>query len=52
LDYTPEITLGPRWMNSVLERPLRAEAKWLARGRTLPFGLSLLAVLQNTGPGT
>ena len=52
LDYTPEITLGSEWMNSVLERPLRAEAKWLARGGTLPFGLSLLAVLQNAGPGT
>jgi SAM-dependent methyltransferase len=49
LDYTPEITLGPEWLNAVLEQPLRAEARWLARGRTLPAGLSLLAVLQNAG---
>jgi SAM-dependent methyltransferase len=49
LDYTPEITLGPEWLNAVLEQPLRAEARWLARGRTLPAGLSLLVVLQNAG---
>lgn len=45
--YTPELKLGPAWLNGVLERPMRAEARWLARGRTLPAGLSLLAVLQN-----
>jgi len=45
--YKPEIALGPSWLNSVLERPLRAEARWLARGRTLPAGLSLMALLQN-----
>ena len=45
--YTPEIRLGPRWLNAVLERPLRLEARWLAQGRTLPAGLSLMAVLQN-----
>jgi SAM-dependent methyltransferase len=45
--YTPEITLGPTWLNAVLEWPLRIEAGWLARGRTLGVGLSLLAVLQN-----
>jgi SAM-dependent methyltransferase len=38
--------LGPPWLNGILERPLRAEARWLRRGRTLPAGLSLLAVLQ------
>jgi SAM-dependent methyltransferase len=38
--------LGPAWLNGILERPLRAEARWLRRGRTLPAGLSLLAVLQ------
>jgi SAM-dependent methyltransferase len=48
-DYTPEITLGPEWLNTLLEQPLRAEARWLARGRTLPLGLSLLAVLENAG---
>jgi hypothetical protein len=46
-DYTPELRLGPAWLNTALERPLRLEASWLARGRTLPAGLSLLAVLHN-----
>ena len=44
--YTNDLDLGPAWLNDVLERPLTLEASWLARGRTLPFGLSLLAVLQ------
>ena len=38
--------LGPL---SLMGQPLRAEATWLARGRTLPVGLSLLAVLENAG---
>jgi SAM-dependent methyltransferase len=46
-DYTPEVKLGPRWFNAVLERPLQLEARWLARGRTLPAGLSLMALLEN-----
>jgi SAM-dependent methyltransferase len=46
-DYKPELTLGPEWLNTALERPLRWEARWLARGRRLPAGLSLLAVLEN-----
>ena len=50
-DYTPDLQLGPAWLNGVLERPLRAEASWLARGRTLPAGLSLLAVLRNPASG-
>ena len=37
---------GPAWLNGVLEQPLRLEARWLARGGTLPAGLSLLAVLR------
>jgi SAM-dependent methyltransferase len=49
-DYTPQLGLGPAWLNEVLERPLRLEARWLARGGTLPAGLSLLAVLENPGP--
>ena len=49
-DYKPDLRLGPTWLNSVLERPLRFEASWLARGRTLPVGLSLMAVLENPGP--
>jgi SAM-dependent methyltransferase len=45
--YSPDLALGPDWLNDTLERPLRAEARWLARGRTLPVGLSLLALLRN-----
>lgn len=47
-DYKPELTLGPDWLNSLLEQPLRIEARWLASGRTMPAGLSLLAVLENS----
>jgi SAM-dependent methyltransferase len=49
-NYNPELTLGPAWLNSVLERPLRAEARWLDRGGTLPAGLSMLALLENPAP--
>jgi ubiquinone/menaquinone biosynthesis C-methylase UbiE len=44
----PEFDLHPgsKWLNSVLERPMRIEARWLGRGRTLPAGLSLLVVLE------
>jgi SAM-dependent methyltransferase len=48
--YRPELAGGPAWLNAILERPLQAEARWIARGRTLPAGLSLMAVLQNPGP--
>ncbi len=41
-----DLQIGPAWLNGMLERPLRMEAGWLARGRTLPAGLSLLAVVQ------
>jgi SAM-dependent methyltransferase len=43
--HNANLNLGPDWLNDALERPLRAEARWLARGRTLPIGLSLLALL-------
>ncbi len=46
-DYTPELKLGPAWLNGLLELPMRLEAQWLVRGRTLVAGLSLLAVLRN-----
>lgn len=44
--YTSDLELGPAWLNDVLEQPLRLEAGWLGQGRTLPAGLSLLAVLR------
>jgi len=46
-DYRPDLDIGPSWLNDLLELPLRAEARWLARGHTLPAGLSLMAVLRN-----
>ena len=49
--YTPDLELGPAWLNGALERPLRMEARWLARGRSLPAGLSLLAVMRNPATG-
>jgi SAM-dependent methyltransferase len=49
--YSPELELVPSWLNGLLERPLRAEARWLGRGRTLPAGLSLMALLKNSGSG-
>jgi SAM-dependent methyltransferase len=47
--YTNDLDVGPAWLNDALEQPLRLEARWLARGRTLPAGLSLLAVLRKPG---
>ena len=44
--YANDLAVGPAWLNSTLQWPLSLEAGWLARGRTLPFGLSLLAVLR------
>ncbi len=46
-DHAPDLELGPAWLNGVLELPMRLEARWLSSGRTLPAGLSLLAVLRN-----
>ncbi len=46
-EYTPDLKIGPDWLNGTLERPLRLEARWLARGGTLPAGLSLLAIMRN-----
>jgi hypothetical protein len=43
--YRNDLDIGPAWLNSALEWPLALEARWLARGGTLPAGLSLLAVL-------
>jgi SAM-dependent methyltransferase len=44
--YTNDLEVGPAWLNTALEQPLRAEASWLARGHTLPAGLSLIAVVR------
>ncbi len=49
--YTSDLDLGPAWLNNVLEWPLALEAKWLAGGRTLPAGLSLLALLRRPPEG-
>ena len=46
-NYRPDLTLGPAWLNTILEQPMRIEASLLSRGMGLPAGLSLLAVLQN-----
>jgi SAM-dependent methyltransferase len=46
-DHVSELRVGPRWLNGVLERPLRLEAAMLRRGYTLHAGLSLLSVLEN-----
>jgi SAM-dependent methyltransferase len=40
-----DLERGQGWLNRALEWPLAAEAGWLSRGGTLPFGLSLLAVM-------
>ncbi len=42
-----DLSLGPIWLNRLLELPLRAEARWLHGGRALPLGLSLLIVASN-----
>jgi SAM-dependent methyltransferase len=44
---TGDLHLGPRWLNEALEAPLRIEARWLGSGRTLPAGLSLMALAKN-----
>lgn len=44
----PESDLGrtPGQLNAVLERPLHWEARMIGRGRRIPAGLSLLAILR------
>lgn len=41
-----DVELAPPWLFTTLELPLKLEAKWLGTRRTLPAGLSLLAVLR------
>jgi len=50
-DYRADVQIGPEWLNSVLERPLQLEARWLSRGRTIPLGLSLMALLRSPAAG-
>jgi ubiquinone/menaquinone biosynthesis C-methylase UbiE len=42
-----DLLATPRWIDPVLEAPLRLEAAVIRRGRTLPAGLSLLAAFEN-----
>jgi SAM-dependent methyltransferase len=49
--HSNNLAIGPAWLNDVLEAPLTMEAAWLSRGRTLPFGLSLVAVLRRPPAG-
>jgi 2-polyprenyl-3-methyl-5-hydroxy-6-metoxy-1,4-benzoquinol methylase len=44
---TSDLQIGPEWLNNALETPLRLEARWLSRGRTLSAGMSQMAVLRN-----
>jgi SAM-dependent methyltransferase len=46
-EYTSDLHLGSRGLNRALELPMRLEARFLSAGRTLPAGLSLLAVASN-----
>jgi hypothetical protein len=41
-----ELSLTPPALDALLELPLRAEAAVIARGVSLPVGLSLLALLR------
>lgn len=43
--HFPDAKLTPMWLSPTLELALKAEASWLRTERTLPVGLSLLAVL-------
>lgn len=45
-EHRPDAELSPPWTYSMLEVPLKAEAAWLRGNRTIPFGLSLLAILR------
>jgi SAM-dependent methyltransferase len=47
--HASDVELTPPWMSPMLELPMKLEAKWLDHGRrTLPAGLSLLAVLRRS----
>lgn len=44
-----DLQRGPAAANAALEGTLGAEARWIAGGRDLPVGVSLLAVMRRTG---
>ncbi|MGA9761541.1 MAG: methyltransferase domain-containing protein [Gaiellaceae bacterium] len=43
-----DLLLTPRWLDALLELPLKAEAAAIRRGRRLRVGLSLLAVFERS----
>jgi hypothetical protein len=47
--HAPDLELTPAGLNGALELPMRAEAAWIRRGRTIPGGLSQLALLRKPG---
>ena len=44
------VAMTPRWLDGVLEVPMRAEAAAIRRGVRLPAGLSLMAVFRRAKP--
>lgn len=46
-DYRTDLQVGRSRFGRLLELPMRLEARWLGAGRTLPVGLSLLAIARN-----
>jgi len=45
-----DLALPPAALNEALRWPLAAEAAWLARGRRLPVGLSVIALARSGAP--
>jgi hypothetical protein len=45
---TSDLDRTPRYLNTLLELPLRCEASLIAHGGQIPAGLSLIAALKNT----
>jgi hypothetical protein len=41
---TSDIHPVPPWQNDLFTACLEAEAGWLAQGKTLPFGLTVVAI--------
>jgi 2-polyprenyl-3-methyl-5-hydroxy-6-metoxy-1,4-benzoquinol methylase len=44
--HRSNVEIAPMWLSPALELPLRFEAAWLRGRRTLPAGLSLMAVMR------